>query len=232
MNKKLKIYSTLFVVVLIVLGVTKAFHYHKPTWCAYPDEKMEFVENPAEFLTCDTLDDGVIVTNQPPTVSFEVYIAPKIAHNKVLLSTSKDQTYRVNMQKVKLEVPASRANMFEFPMIFTLSSVVVIAVVLIWILCMVYKLIRSIRRGEIFVAQVSKYLETAGILLSVLYLFQWISSYILTQYFIKNIVLADYYVVFKNECNRMYIVTGFILVILSQIILMGKDLKEEQELTI
>jgi hypothetical protein len=38
--------------------------------------------------------------------------------------------------------------------------------------------------------------------------------------------------VFKNECNSMFIFTGLALMIISQIILMGKDLKDEQELTI
>jgi hypothetical protein len=44
--------------------------------------------------------------------------------------------------------------------------------------------------------------------------------------------MADYYVVFKNECDGMYILTGLGLMMISQIILMGRDMKEEQELTI
>ena len=135
------------------------------------------------------------------------------------------------MQKVKLETPASETS-FNFHVILAIASAIVIMIVTIWILCMVYKLIRSIRKGDIFVAQVSKYLETTGILLTALYLFQWFSSYVFTQYCINNIQLTDYYIVYKNECNSMYILTGLALMIVSQIILMGKDLKEEQELTI
>ena len=88
------------------------------------------------------------------------------------------------------------------------------------------------RRGELFVAQVSKYLEITGYLLSALYLIQWIAEYALTQYCIQNIQLADYHIVYSNDTNSMYLLTGLALMIISQIILMGKEIKEEQELTI
>ena len=81
-------------------------------------------------------------------------------------------------------------------------------------------------------AKVARNLEITGILLSVLYLYQLATSYLVTQYFIANIHLADHSIVFKNECNSMYLLTGLGLMIISQIILMGKDLKDEQELTI
>ena len=48
----------------------------------------------------------------------------------------------------------------------------------------------------------------------------------------RNIKLAEYDVVFQNNTNSMLIITGLALMIISQIILMGKDLKEEQDLTI
>lgn len=78
----------------------------------------------------------------------------------------------------------------------------------------------------------AKYLEIAGILLCVLYLYDFIVQYSITQYFIHNIHIADHYIVFHNDSNSMYIITGLALMIISQIILKGKDLKEEQELTI
>ena len=135
------------------------------------------------------------------------------------------------MKKVNLEVPASNLHSY-IPMILILSSALVAIIVAIWIVFLVFKLIRNIRKGEIFVTKVSRYLETAGILLCVLYLYTLAISYITTQYFIHNMHIADYYIVFKNECNGMYILTGLALMIISQIILMGKDLKDEQELTI
>ena len=232
MNKKLKIYSTLFVVAIIVLALTSTFHYNSVSWSADAEEKMELVESAPEFMSCDTLADGKVVTTQHPYIAYEVNVKPKNKPNqKMLLSKSYGQTYRVNMTKVNLEIPASNVHS-PLPMILILSSALVAIIVAIWIVFLVVKLIRSIRKGEIFVTKVSKYMETAGILLSVLYLYTLIVSYITTQYFIHNLHIADYYIVFKNECNGMYILTGLALMIISQIILMGKDSKDEQELTI
>ena len=131
-----------------------------------------------------------------------------------------------------METPVTEDKLINFPMITAILSGVLTAVVTIWILCLVFKLVRRIRRGEVFVTQVSKYLENTGYLLSALYLIQWIASFALTQYCIHNIQLADYYIVYVNDTNSMYILTGLALMIISQIILMGKEMKEEQELTI
>lgn len=232
MNKKLKIYSTLFVVAIIILAITSTFHYNSVSWSADAEEKMEMVESAPEFVSCDTLDNGSVVTTQHPFIAYEVNVKPKNKPDqKMLLSKSFGQTYRVNMKKVDLQVPASNLHSY-LPMMLILSSALVTIIVAIWIVCLVYKLIRNIRKGEIFVTKVSRYLETTGILLSALYLYTLAASYITTQYFIHHLHIADYYIVFKNECNGMYILTGLALMIISQIILMGKDLKEEQDLTI
>ena len=232
MNKKLKIYCTLFVAAIIVLAVTSTFHYSSSTWTSDPEETMEFVESAPEFVSIDTLANGSVVTKRHPYIGYEVSVEPKNRPDqKILLSKSNGRTYRINMKKVNLEVPASDVRS-HLPMILILSSALVAIIVAIWILFLVFKLIRNIRKGEIFVTKVSKYMETAGILLSVLYLYTLAISYITTQYFIHNMHIADYYIVFKNECNGMYILTGLALMIISQIILKGKDLKEEQELTI
>lgn len=232
MNKKLKIYSTLFVVAIIILAVTSTVHYSNYTWDSNSDEKLELVESPSEFMSTDTLANGQVVTRRHPYIGYEVNVEPRNYPNqKILLSKSNGQTYRVNMKKVNLEVPASDAYSY-IPMILILSSALIAIIVAIWIVVLVFKLILNIRKGDIFVTKVSKYLETAGILLCVLYLYTLAISYITTQYFIHNMHIADYYIVFKNECNGMYILTGLALMMISQIILMGKDLKDEQELTI
>ena len=237
MNKKLKIYSTLFVVVLIVFGVASIFHYDSYTWVEQEDDKLELVENPDVSVTRDTLENGVVKrtthSTNYRTFSYDVFVQPKLTPGrKELISTSLGQTYKIDMQKVRLTVPASQSQWKLFPIIFVVTSIIVITIVLIWILYMVYKLILSIRKGDIFVAQVAKYLETTGILLSALYLYDLAISYIFYWFCAKNIYLADYFIVFRNESNNMYIITGLALMIISQIILMGKELKEEQELTV
>jgi len=241
MNKKLKIYSTLFVAVLVYFVVTNVFYFNESLWYSTPNDKLEFVDCPPEFMSRETRTDGSVVTTNHETYGYEVYVAPKDrSKQKSLISKAKMadgdgvelQTYMVEMQQVKLSVPASQDSFFNVLFVVSVITSVVALIVIVWILCLVVKLIRSIRRGEIFVAQVSKYLEITGILLSALYLYQTIVCYAITQYNMHHIQLADYYVVFKNDANSMFIITGLALMIISQIILMGKDLKEEQELTI
>ena len=241
MNKKLKIYSTLFVAVLIYFVVTNVFYFNESLWYSTPNDKLEFVDCPPEFMSRETRPDGSVITTNHETYGYEVYVAPKDrSKQKPLISKAKMadgdgvelQTYMVEMQQVKLSVPASQDSFFNVLFVVSVITSVVALIVIVWILCLVVKLIRSIRRGEIFVTQVSKYLEITGILLSALYLYQTIVCYAITQYNMHHIQLADYYVVFKNDANSMFIITGLALMIISQIILMGKDLKEEQELTI
>ena len=231
MTKKLKIYSTLFVVALIVLVMSDTFHYSSMGWSPAPDNKMEFAERPSEFEKRDSIPGGVVSTGVP-LISYDVNVQSwGRQDHKALLSTAQGQTYKVDMKKIKISIPTSRTGS-KVPLYFIASSAIFAVIVCLWILWLVIKLIISIRRGVIFVTKVAKYLEITGILLSLLYLNALIVSYSITQYFIANIHLADHSIVFKNECNSMYLLTGLGLMIISQIILMGKDLKEEQELTI
>lgn len=244
MSKKLKIYSTLFVVALIVLLVTHTVRFEGHTWYQGNTDTLMFVNDAPEFYTSDTtITDGAesVKTVNHPFMSYTVYVKPKMPRDyQTLISTAKwvsqekqeMQTYKVTMQKVRLQTPVTEDKLINFPMITAILSGVLTAVVTIWILCLVFKLVRRIRRGEVFVTQVSKYLENTGYLLSALYLIQWIASFALTQYCIHHIQLADYYIVYVNDTNSMYILTGLALMIISQIILMGKEMKEEQELTI
>ena len=231
MTKKLKIYSTMFVVALIVLVMSDTFHYSSMGWSPAPDNKMEFAELPSEFEKRDSIPGGVVSTGVP-LISYDLNVQSwSRADHKALLSTAQGQTYRVDMQKIRVSIPTTRTGS-KVPLYFIASSAIFAIIVCLWILWLVIKLIISIRLGVIFVTKVAKYLEITGILLSLLYLNALIVSYSITQYFIANIHLADHSIVFKNECNSMYLLTGLGLMIISQIILMGKDLKEEQELTI
>ena len=231
MTKKLKIYSTLFVVALVVFVMSDTFHYSSMGWSPAPDNKMEFAELPSEFEKRDSIPGGVVSTGVP-LISYDVNVQSwGRQDHKSLLSTAQGQTYKVDMKKIKISIPTSRTGS-KVPLYFIASSAIFAVIVCLWILWLVIKLIISIRRGVIFVTKVAKYLEITGILLSLLYLNALIVSYSITQYFIANIHLADHSIVFKNECNSMYLLTGLGLMIISQIILMGKDLKDEQELTI
>ena len=75
MTKKLKIYSTMFVVALIVLVMSDTFHYSSMGWSPAPDNKMEFAELPSEFEKRDSIPGGVVSTGVP-LISYEVNVQP------------------------------------------------------------------------------------------------------------------------------------------------------------
>ena len=59
MNKKLKIYSVLFVVVIIVMLVTSVFKFEKTSALGFSEEKLEVTNPPAGFTPIiDTLGNG------------------------------------------------------------------------------------------------------------------------------------------------------------------------------
>ena len=178
MTKKLKIYSTLFVVALIVLFMSNTFRYWSRGWSPAPDNKMEFAEIPAEYMTRDTLEDGETVSYGHPYVTYELNVHSwSRPDHKVLLSTAQGQTYKVDMKKIKVSIPTSRVAS-EVPMYVIGSSAILAGIVCFWILWLVIDLISRIHHGEIFVAKVARNLEITGILLSVLYLYQLATSYL------------------------------------------------------
>ena len=108
MTKKLKIYSTLFVVALIVLVMSDTFHYSSMGWSPAPDNKMEFAELPSEFEKRDSIPGGVVSTGVP-LISYDVNVQSwGRPDHKALLSTAQGQTYRVDMRKIRISIPASR----------------------------------------------------------------------------------------------------------------------------
>lgn len=244
MKKKLNLYSALLLVALIVLTATNVFHvdYHGHTVYGYEDEKLEMVDMPQEFYTVDSIEGGVR-TNWLPTYEFTVNVRNHhIGGRKVLMSTgyTKDnngsaiekQSFLVEMQKVSLKAPMSKFKQSKMTIVIAATNMIVGILLVVWILVMVFALLRNIRNGNVFVSKVAKYLETTGILLAISYVWQFIGSYIITKHFQNTVAMADYEIVFQNECNSMILIMGLTLMIISQVILLGKEMKEEQELTI
>ena len=240
MKKKIKIYSALLIAVLVlvlVYGFVPKFE--NAQYREYDDEKLEFVTPSSEFRTTEMLSDSC---HEVHTISYTLPVKPKsltrgdIPDHKILLSTANGQRYKITMKEVNAEIPITTTGLKwlwndpggKLSLCFHVVNIIVI----LWIMYLAFRIIYNIRRGEIFVSRVAKSLEVTGFLLSFLYLLQLCSSYICTQYLINHIKLADYYIVYKYDCNTLLIITGLALIVISQVILMGKDLKDDQELTI
>jgi len=238
MNKKLKLYCSLFVTVLILFMVFNFFHVSFPfSYASYGDDRLEFMEEaPGEFYDVyDTVshEGGHHYYSSVNTVNFDVNVMPKsssIFDKKALYSISNNQVSKLQLQSVRVVTSSRHASTLFFILAFALT--LVSFVVAVYIIVLIFKIVNRIKNGVIFASQVSRFLNTAGKLLVGLYLYQFIFSFIYNIYCINHIHLAQYYVVYKNDANIMLILTGLGLMIISQIILMGKDLKEEQDLTI
>jgi hypothetical protein len=162
-----------------------------------------------------------------------VFVRPKaIVNDSVMMSHSFGQDYKVTMEKVKLEVPydsTKQAIIFIAPYLTIGFFIAAICFYIVWISI---KIIRNVRTGNVFVADIAKKLETLGIMLVGLYFADLITSYAIAQYNIHHVFMADYDIVFCNTSNIMYIISGLAFMVVSQVILMGKELKDEQDLTV
>lgn len=246
MNRKLKIYSALLAAALAYFVLGKVYHTEyivrrTPKTCELKliDRADEFASEKNSYFQSDTIVDGNTTTVKTTKAGFnfstEVYVRPISDRRKTLLSTADEQTYQIEMQKVKLLYPAPEGGIrewFKSAVVMSVAMQILRCLVTLWLLCLIVKLIISVRRGEIFVSRVARYIETTGWLLVVLFVSQYLTAYLVAKYQMNHIVLADYAVVFRSDSNSMYIFTGLALMIVSQIILMGRELKDDQALTI
>lgn len=239
MNKKLKLYCTIFIVALIVPFFTSVIKYN-PSSFSDPHEELEYTEEPQDYVIYEKVNDEgkVVEKSHKPELTFTVNVEPSMSpDSKVLMSKSFDQRYKVEMQTVSLKLPldkvkANNPTLYYVWASIMATSIIVLGLLTLWMLWLVIKVVRNIRRGEIFVAQFAALLEKLGKLLVALYAMDFIINYVFAQYCINNIHIAGYRIVFRDMSNGMYFFTGLALMIIAQIILMGKELKEEQELTI
>lgn len=247
LKNKLKIYSVLLAIVLV--GKTFFSMYH------YPEN---YSSNPRdeEVLTLDSLTEEFAKVDKKTTVyvdtingkcdttstrtDYKAYFKPFLkvtvpvrprlsAIDKFLYTKVEGQPCMVEMQEVSFIVPMEKR-----PFVFTFITVCLICTYLplaIWLLVIILKVIRSVYKGEIFVSQIAKRLKTAGKLLVTIWLVVSAMNYFYVVILRETIMMA-YYDIKYQTADILYIVFGLVLMILSQIILKGKDLKDEQELTI
>ena len=245
MNKKLKIYSVLLAIVLVGTVISNTFHRENYSTVSREGEVLTLDSLTEEFgkvdkkttVHVDTVDgkrDTIGTTTSynvqfKPTFEVTVPVRPnRFATDKFLYSNVDGQSCMVEMQKVKLKVPMEKGSN-TFKIIFALTICLLLP--FLWLLVIILKVIRSVYKGEIFVTQIAKRLETAGWLLVAFWLLANVLSYIQILLLRKTVMIA-YYNIPWESASIFYIVFGLVLMILSQIILKGKDLKDEQELTI
>ena len=197
-----------------VYSISSVCHYDSGTnITSYRSEGecLENVKEPTSFATHTRDKNGTLHSQYKPTKQYSVFVRPKaIVNDSVMMSHSFGQDYKVTMEKVKLEVPydsTKQAIIFIAPYLTIGFFIAAICFYIVWISI---KIIRNVRTGNVFVADIAKKLETLGIMLVGLYFADLITSYAIAQ----------------------YIISGLAFMVVSLVILMGKELKDEQDLTV
>ena len=231
MKKKLKIYSALLFIVLLVKVFGNTLSYRYSEWSTDPIKELSIGPLPDDFATTKEVKGGV-ATYFKPTLSLDVKVnACEIAPDKYLVCNAGDKSCRLDIQKARVSIPTERVK-GTFMYYFGFAYAAIFIVMGICLLVIVFKIIRSVYRGEVFVSKVSRQMETAGIVMVAMQLLYYIGARIATQLLLKQVDISYLDISVDDSKISFFIVLGFILMIFSQIILMGKDLKEEQELTI
>lgn len=245
MNKKLKIYSALLAVVLVGMAVSSIFHFDHFSSTHLDGDVLTLDSLTEEFAKIDTRETTIVdsvnggldtLTSTSWNVSFKPTFelsvpvrSSRSATDRYLYSRLKGQTCMVEMEQVKLKVPIENVSP-DFMIANALFACSTLPLV-IWLLIIVLKVIRSVYKGEIFVMQIAKRLETAGWLLVAIWVVDIVTSYFQVK-MLQGAVEMAYYDIIWQPASIYYILFGLVLMIISQIILKGKDLKDEQELTI
>ena len=100
-------------------------------------------------------------------------------------------------------------------------------------MCYIFiKLIRQVNRGEIFDISTERKFQRLGWLMIVGYALEWLLLFI--DYSLANIelMLKDYDIVLGEHPSVLLLVSGVGLLIIEQIFVMARKMREEQELTI
>ena len=259
MNKKLKIYSglflfsILFVVVFAVFTPTDksivSFHY-SPAYSYRTDDMMRMsVERDANPLRTtktdttyqvetDSLGNIDTVGRSINTFSLCSYRSYTVNLRKrgntttppficVANSTTKGV---IDIEKAKISVQSPNQN---FVVMLVLAAIVAIVYIigLIWVIRLIVRVIKNIRKGNIFVSQMAVDLERLGVLMTIFFVVGFIGQ--IYNYFMAcGIQLENYQVVFGPIEGRAWLIAGTGLMLLSQIFSMGKDLKEDVDLTV
>ena len=231
MKKRLKIYSALLFIVLLVKVFGNTLSYRYSEWSTDPIKELSIGPLPDEFATTKEVKGGV-ATYFKPTLSLDVKVnACEIAPGKYLVCNAGEKSCRLDIQKAKVSIPVERVKGTFLFYYVTANGLLIIALG-IFLLVIAFKIIRSVYRGEVFVSKVSRQMETAGIVMVVIQMIYYIGAYVATQLLLNQTDISYLNISMDDTKISYFIVLGLILMIFSQIILMGKDLKEEQDLTI
>ena len=172
--------------------------------------------------------DDVYVTFRPKSFSVGNYIGHDSIDN-----AKTNEREAVSYRSITVQVPSEKARpatAYSNTLLAIGSILYGIGILGFWIIFIIT--IRSVKRGEVFLLNVASHLMMAAIFLLVAYAAQWVFIWAAYERAIELVAIADYEIVPNYEYDNSLLYIAFGLMLLSQIIKQGKELKDDQELTI
>lgn len=231
MKNKLKLYCTLLIVVLPVYRVTNILLDHKSRHIS-EEKTLTIGPLPKECRGETIKTDYGEWTRMKPFYPFEVNVKSyRLEQDKYLSCNAGKKSCTMVIKKAQIDIPAERENVKTIYYI-QVVNIIIQMIFAFLILIIAYLLIVSVYKGEVFVGKVARLMEVAGGLICGMTLVNTTSSYISFRMLMEHIdsTYLDIYWDYGN--NFIFITLGLTLMVFSQIILRGKELQEEQKLTI
>ena len=236
MNNKLKIYSFLLAVAFLAELLNLNFLLEHKTVISTDTGKEEkaLTIGPLPKECAEGTEKAVngVFTLMKPFRPFEVNVKSCcFGREKYLGYNAGEKSCVLHIKKAEIMIPAEREN------VPTLAYIQIINIILqagfaLFIIVIGWNLIVSVYKGEVFVANVARQVEIVGGLICGMSLVNITSGYISSNILLKLIDSSYLNISWDYGNNGVYIILGLTLMVTSQIILRGKELQEEQDLTI
>lgn len=136
----------------------------------------------------------------------------------------------LEIQRAKVEFQVEECPKWIW--IFVIPVFVVSVAILAWFIILIFRILRNIYRGNIFVSGVARDIERLGILMSVGFVVLFAGQLLAFFSACQAVAFENYEIVLGPIGHRSWLLAGTGLMFLSEVFRMGKDLKEDSDLTV
>ena len=236
MKNKLKIYSILLAVAFLaeLLDINSLLEHKTVIYEDTGKEEKALTIGPLpKECTARTIKavDGMLALMKPYR-PFEVNVKScRFGREKYLGYNAGEKSCVMHIKKAEVMIPTEREYVPTLKYI-QIINIILQGVFALFIIVIGWILIVSVYKGEVFVANVARQVELVGGLICGMSLVNITYGYISSIILKKLIDLSYLNISWDYGNNGIYLILGLTLMVTSQIILRGKELQEEQELTI
>lgn len=225
MKKKFNLYCLMFILA-VGFGITVDFV------TGFNDMRNGFVEG---WRTADEDWDKVapyIYKDIPVTFRTKSFSTSNAIGKDSIYNENTQEKEAINYNRITVQVPKDKAQSTTTCDIFIGVGSILVAIGCLGFWVIFFLVIRSVKRGDVFLSSVASYLNKAAIFMLLVYVGEWVLTWTHYEYVKEMVNIANYEIVPDIEFSNSNLYIAFGLLLLAQIIKHGKDLREEQELTI